>query len=162
MPEIWIQLEDRVWDVSPFRFDRMTGQSVAAAAVPKVITSPETGVSRTRMMWKPLNQDALILRRYTPNWAAPDDRKVNPWDLNELDPTDNGTMGTIPGPVIECQLGETITVHFRNKDSRAGKPVEARTHSLHPHGFVFDPRYDGAFPLSPPDPSQPVGPEAAL
>lgn len=162
MPEIWIQLENRAWDVSPSRFDRMTGQSVAAAAVPKVITSPETGVSRTVMMWKPLNQDALILRRYTPNWAAPDDRKVNPWDLNEHDPTDNGTMGTIPGAVIECQLGESVTVHFRNKDFRAGKAIEARTHSLHPHGFVFEQRYDGAFPLSPPDPTQPVAGEAAL
>ncbi|MFM0124584.1 MULTISPECIES: multicopper oxidase domain-containing protein [Paraburkholderia] len=162
MPDIWIQLENRAWDVSPFGIDRMTGQNVAAAAVARVITSPETGVSHTRMMWKPLIQDALILRRYTENWAAPADRKVNPWDLNEIDPTDNGTMGTIPGPVIECALGETMTVHFRNKDSRSDKAVQARTHSLHPHGFVFDPRYDGAYPLSPPDPSQPVGSEAAL
>jgi FtsP/CotA-like multicopper oxidase with cupredoxin domain len=71
-------------------------------------------------------------------------------------------MGTVPGPVIECEVGESMTVHFRNKDSRSGKPIEARTHSLHPHGFVFDPRYDGAYPLSPPDPTQPVGAEAAL
>jgi plastocyanin len=162
MPDIWIQLENREWDVSPFGIDRMTGKKVATAPVPKVITSPETGVSRTRNMWKPLGQEALILRRYTPNWAAPDDRKINPWDVNERDPTDNGTMGTIPGPVIECTLGDTMTVHFRNKDFRPGKAVHARTHSLHPHGFVFDPRYDGAFPLSPPDPTQPVGAEAIL
>ena len=162
MPDIWIQIENRAWDVSPHRIDRMTGQAVAAASVAKTITSPETGVTHTRQMWKPLAQDALILRRYTPNWAAPDDRKINPWDLNELDPTDNGTMGTIPGPVIECQLGDTVTVHFRNKDARAGKALEARTHSLHPHGFVFDPRYDGAYPLTPPDPGQAVGAEAAL
>jgi len=162
MPDIWIQLENRSWDVASFNIDRMTGQSVAASPTPKVITSPETGVTRTRNMWKPLSEDALILRRYTPNWAAPDDRKINPWDLNELDPTDNGTMGTIPGPVIECNLGETVTIHFRNKDARVGKAVEARTHSLHTHGFVFDPKFDGAFPLSPPDPAQPVGAEAAL
>jgi len=37
--------------------------------------------------------------------AAPTIRKVNPWDLNETDPTDNGTMGTIPGPVIELNVG---------------------------------------------------------
>jgi hypothetical protein len=53
-------------------------------------------------MYKPLPDDALILRRYTADWAAPDDRKVNPWDINERNPTDTGTMGTIPGPVIEC------------------------------------------------------------
>ncbi len=162
MPDIWIQLENRAWDVCPFNIDRMTGQNVSASPTPTAITSPETGVTRTRNMWKPLGEDALILRRYTPNWAAPDDRKINPWDLNELDPTDNGTMGTIPGPVIECKLGESVTVHFRNKDARVGKPIEARTHSLHPHGFVFEPKFDGAFPLSPPDPGQPVGAEAAL
>lgn len=162
MPDIWIQLENRAWDIAPWRIDRMTGLSVAAAATSKSITSPETGITRSVDMWSPLAEDALILRRYTANWAAPDDRKVNPWDRNEPNPTDSGTMGTIPGPVIECRLGETVTVHFRNKDARSGKSVATRTHSLHPHGFVFDPRYDGAYPLSPPDPTQPVGAEAAL
>src|SRR5947207_7834705 len=162
MPDIWIQLENHAWDVCPWRIDRMTGQSVAAASVPRQLTSPETGTSRTRSMWKPMPDEALILRRYTPNWAAPDDRKVNPWDLNEPDPTDAGTMGTIPGPVIECNVGDSVLVHFRNMDSRAGKNVKARAHSLHPHGFVFKPTSDGAYPLSPADPSQPVGGEAAL
>jgi len=174
--------------------------------------------------------DALILRRYTANWAAPDDRKVNPWDINELDPTDNGTMGTIPGPVIECSVGDTVNVHFRNMDMRTQSifkvkqavaqrgmnvqmaaggtmsgmantppppaqavrvqstltrlqlelarlglddigilpfpifqplPVLQRTHSLHTHGFVFAPTSDGAYPLTPPDPTQAVGAEAA-
>jgi hypothetical protein len=71
-------------------------------------------------------KDALILRRYKPPtqpdesdaWTVPDDRKVNAWDLNELDPTDNGTMGTIPGPVIECNVGDSVVVHFRNLDMR--------------------------------------------
>jgi FtsP/CotA-like multicopper oxidase with cupredoxin domain len=169
MPDIefWIQLENRAWDVAPHNIDRLTGRTMAqipggGAPVAKTITSPETGVTRTRTMFKPLGEDALILRRYKPNWAAPDDRKVNPWDINELDPTDNGTMGTIPGPVIECKVGDRVIVHFRNKDFRAGKASKARAHSLHPHGFVFDPKYDGAFPLAPPDPTQPVGGEAAL
>jgi FtsP/CotA-like multicopper oxidase with cupredoxin domain/plastocyanin len=175
--EYWIQIENRPWDVSPNNLDRMTGLTVKGVEqhegqpghdpVDVPLTSPETGVTRTRRMYKPLRQggnvtDALILRRYTPNWAAPDDRKVNPWDLNEPDPTDNGTMGTIPGPVIECNVGDRVIVHFRNKDQRAAKPVLDRAHSLHPHGFVFAPTSDGAYPLSPPDPSQPVGGEAAL
>jgi len=33
-------------------------------------------------------------------------------------------------------------------------PIEKRAHSLHPHGFVFAPASDGAYPLSPPDPGQ--------
>jgi plastocyanin len=82
-------------------------------------------------MFKPLTDkdgaiDALILRRYKPPtkknqsdaWTVPDDRKVNPWDLNEPDPTDKGTMGTIPGPVIECNVGDKVIVHFRNLDMR--------------------------------------------
>jgi FtsP/CotA-like multicopper oxidase with cupredoxin domain len=65
---------------------------------------------------------------------------VNPWELNEPDPTDNGTMGTIPGPVIECNVGDQVIVHFRNKNLRSGSNFKERAHSLHPHGFVFDPR----------------------
>jgi FtsP/CotA-like multicopper oxidase with cupredoxin domain len=148
---------------------------------------------------------ALILRRYRPPqqsdesdaWTVPDDRKVNPWDLNEPDPTDEGTMGTIPGPTLECNVGDRVVVHFRNLDLRtvadvraasAGShgalafagptipatgfpdtvltspdplPVTERTHSLHPHGIVFDRKHDGAYPLSPPDDDQPVGNEEA-
>src|ERR687897_2396235 len=110
--DIWIQLENHAWDLVTSHRDRMTGHHFPH--VPMTLTSPVTGVSRTLNMHKPLGEDALILRRYTANWAAPDDRKVNPWDLNELDPTDNGTMGTIPGPVIECEVGDSVTVHFRN------------------------------------------------
>jgi plastocyanin len=40
--------------------------------------------------------------------------------------------------------------------------VEMRTHSLHPHGFAFLAAHDGAYPLSPPDKSQPVGSEQPL
>ncbi len=167
----WIQIENHAWDVcpNPKNVNRMTGQTQEQipgdAPVSMPLASPETGVTRTVTMFRPLAEDALILRRYTENWAAPDDRKVNPWDLNEPDPTDIGTMGTIPGATIECNVGDKVIVYFRNKDFRAGKAVKARTHSLHPHGIVFAPAYDGAYPLSPPDPTQPIpafpDPEAA-
>jgi plastocyanin/FtsP/CotA-like multicopper oxidase with cupredoxin domain len=162
MPDIhfWIQIENHAWDVSPRGIDRMTNNHFPPT--PKTLTSPVTGVTRTRNMFNPLPEDALILRRYTENWAAPDDRKVNPWDLNEIDPSDNGTMGTIPGPIIECNVGDRVFVHFRNQDTRANKDVKARTHSLHPHGFVFASTSDGAYPLSPPDQTQPVAAEAPL
>jgi FtsP/CotA-like multicopper oxidase with cupredoxin domain len=162
--EYWIQIENHAWDTVPHRFDRMTGDDYLVGSKLVNLTSPVTLATRSNVrMYKPLMDganvgEALILRRYTKDWAAPDDRKVNPWDLNEPDPTDAGTMGTIPGPVIECNAGtgDTVLVHFRNMDSRAGKDIKARTHSLHPHGFVFKPTSDGAYPLSPPDPSQPV------
>src|SRR5215208_1026884 len=139
--EYWIQIENHAWDAAPNNIDRMTGQDMQTIPggqppATKTLTSPETGVVRNRTMYKPLDEDALILRRYTANWAAPDDRKVNPWDLNERDPTDKGTMGTIPGPVIECNVGDTVIVHFRNRDMRTNpdgtlKHIHERAHSLH-------------------------------
>jgi len=152
--EYWIQLENRPWDCCPHGIDRMTGTHF-----------PSIGILNGHNFYKPLGavspgkpfgEDALIFRRYTPNWAAPDDRKVNPWDLNEPDPTNTGTKGTIPGPVIEANVGDDIVVHFRNMDSRSGFDVLARTHSMHPHGVVFQNTSDGAYPLSPPDPTQPI------
>lgn len=171
--EYWIQLENHPWDLcpNPNNIDRMTGKPPKGSAPTSVtLTSPVTGATVTRTMNLPISENgelhgALILRRYTKDWAAPDDRKVNPWDVNEPDPTDSGTMGTIPGPVIECNVGDLVIVNFRNLDLRKSAgvllPIEKRTHSLHPHGFVFDRFSDGAYPLSPPDPSQPVGSESA-
>ncbi|MCF6250794.1 MAG: multicopper oxidase domain-containing protein [Methylococcaceae bacterium] len=47
-------------------------------------------------------------------------------------------------------------------DTRDNKHELERTHSLHPHGIVFAPEHDGAYPLSPEDRNQPVDGEAAL
>jgi plastocyanin len=164
--EFWIQIENNPWDTSPNNINRITGESIESLnlrpPVLKTLTSPVTLITRKVTMYNPLNEDALILRRYTKNWEHPDDRKVNPWDINEKNPSDNGTMGTIPGAVIECNVGDTVVVHFRNMDKRSNHDTKSRTHSLHPHGFVFNSKYDGAYPLSPADPSQPVGPESTL
>jgi plastocyanin len=161
--EFWIQIENHPWDVCPNNIDRMMGTKIhdPGTAPTQLLKSPVTGASRSPKMFKPMGSDALILRAYTANWAAPADKKVNPWDINEPDPTDTGTMGTIPGATIECNLIDSgVIVHFRNMDTRldpngALLPVERRTHSLHPHGFVFDAAYDGAYPLSPPDTKDP-------
>lgn len=140
MPDYWIQIENHAWDVMPSNVDRMTGKTAAHTVSPpsvpvsKTLHSPVTNHSRTRTMCRPLAGDALILRRYTDNCAAPMDHKVNPWDVNERDPGEDGTMGTIPGPAIEANIGESVTVHFRNADTRDGFSDLQRCHSLHPHG----------------------------
>jgi plastocyanin len=187
MPEYWIQIENRPWDICPHNIDRMTGQTIEQveqnhpAPVTVTLTSINGGASRNVKMYKPIRDgsgniiDALILRRYkapvkadkSDAWTVPDDRKINPWDLNEPNPTETGTMGTVPGATLEASVGDSIIVHFRNRDHRlttTGKPmaIEHRCHSLHPHGVVFAPASDGAYPLSPADPNEPLGTEAAL
>ena len=163
----WIQLENRYWDMTPNDggINRMTGERVDAAPKELVWLSLNAAgklVERSKHtveMHRPV--EALILRRYAPPrrhdgvdaWTKPDDRKVNAWDLNEKNPTE--TMGTIPGPTIECNVGDKVVVHFRNMDfrERNGQFLNLlkRTHSLHPHGITFPPVYDGAYPLSPLD-----------
>jgi FtsP/CotA-like multicopper oxidase with cupredoxin domain len=62
---------------------------------------------------------AYAYRAYSPDFAAP------------LGPA------TIPGPLIEANVGETITVHFRNKMKT---PV-----TIHPHGVMYSADMDGAY-----------------
>jgi plastocyanin len=128
MPDIWIQLENRPWDICPHNIDRMTGQTIqavegAGSPAPASVTlkSINGGADRNVRMYKPIRSgagdivDALIFRRYKPPekadgsdaWTVPDDRKVNPWDINELDPSETGTP---VGPV----LPGTAVVNLKN------------------------------------------------
>jgi len=179
----WIQIENRRWDASPSNIDRMTGQVMSVPDITGYVPTdevlntyvPGSSPRGPVKMFNPIRSsgkavDALILRRYKPPalpdnadaWTVPDDRKLNPWDINERDPGENGTRGTIPGPTLELSVGDSLIVHFKNADFRSNWDANGRTHSLHPHGVVFEARFDGAFPLSPPDPAQPVGTEGAL
>lgn len=170
--EYWIQIENRAWDMMPNGVDRMTGsRKQAQSKLLRWVTADPYGHPVDIMdpveveMYAPV--EALLLRRYQPptttdrsdHWTVPDDRRVNPWDLNEPDPS--RSMGTIPGPIIECNVGDDVVVHFRNMDMRTDELGNlilhtTRTHSLHPHGIAFESRYGGGFPMSPRDRSQPV------
>ena len=64
MPEYWLQLENHWWDVSPNNIDRMTGLQIQAIPgnsppVIKTLTSPVTGVTTNRTMYKPLPKRPL-------------------------------------------------------------------------------------------------------
>lgn len=135
--EYWLQIENQAWDVTPRGADRLTGAMLARGA---------SGAFR------PLAEEALVIRRYTANWAQPADQRLNPWDLSEPDPAQS--RGTIPGPVLTAKVADEIVVHFRNMDRRAHASPEQRTHSLHAHGMEYDRAHSGLYPLAPPDPAQ--------
>ncbi|HZQ10000.1 MAG TPA: multicopper oxidase domain-containing protein [Anaerolineae bacterium] len=135
--EYWLQLENHAWDVMPNGVNRFTGETLQRDA---------------NGHFRPLPSEALIFRRYTPNWQAPDDHAINQWDLNEPDPS--RTLGTIPGATIEAKVGDDIVVHFRNMDQRAGLSEQERTHSFHAYGLQHAALYDGAYPLAEADPAQ--------
>jgi hypothetical protein len=129
--EYWVQIEDRIWDTQPWR-----------------TSPPGAGVASTTSS----KRVALVIRRYTEGWNHPADEPVNPWDLLEPDPARTG--GTLPGAVLQAKVGDDLVVHFRNMDMRAAASLSERTHSLHPHGVHRAACYDGAYPLSLPNPAQ--------
>jgi plastocyanin len=172
--EYWIQLENQPWDMSPRGVDRMAQHLTGATSRMLNYSSVDGTITYSIQGFNPIDSEALILRRYKPpkpdgsgKWTIPDDRKVNPWDLNERDPRDRddtgqpilGTSGTIPGATIECNVGQTVVVHFRNMDRRHTDP-HFLVHSLHTHGFVFAQESDGAYPLSKLDLNQEIATNA--
>ena len=85
--DIWIQLEPQPWDVCPkMPVDRATAEGLIPFLSLKLalLRSPVTGKTRTAIVNQLMPGGALILRRYTEGWRAPDDRKVNPWDTRKL------------------------------------------------------------------------------
>ncbi len=135
--EYWLQLENHPWDSCPWGIDRLTGRSF----------NPQPGGA-----FRPVPQEVLVLRRYTPSWGQPVVEPVNPWDLTEPDP--GGSSGTLPGAVLVAKVADEVVVHFRNMDRRAGVTEAERRHSLHPHGAQRTTIYDGTFPLAVADPAQ--------
>ncbi len=47
---------------------------------------------------------------------------------------------SMPGPILEGEVGDTLVVHFRNADTKFNQAV-----TLHPHGVKYTPDYDGAY-----------------
>jgi FtsP/CotA-like multicopper oxidase with cupredoxin domain len=72
---------------------------------------------------------AVGYRAFTPNWGKP---------LPGND--DIGPNTGIPGPIIRCQVGDTIRVHFRNNDTYYKVP-----HSVSVHALAYTPENDGGW-----------------
>jgi FtsP/CotA-like multicopper oxidase with cupredoxin domain len=78
---------------------------------------------RDQMMAKPIKGktkfNAYAYRAYSPGFETP------------LGPA------TVPGPLIDAEVGDTVVVHFRNK---LRSPV-----TVHPHGIFYSNEMDGAY-----------------
>ena len=72
---------------------------------------------------------AVVYRRYTPHFRRP-------WQNSAVSGDNDG----MPGPTIRAEVGDTVTVHFRNRDTHYGLP-----HSMHFHAFRYAPSSDGAY-----------------
>ncbi|MCB0863780.1 MAG: multicopper oxidase domain-containing protein [Solirubrobacterales bacterium] len=89
-----------------------------------IIPANKNGKKRDQMMSQTIKKgkttfEAWAYRQYTANFGQP--------------------MGpaTVPGPLLEAEVGQTLVVHFRNKCS---SPV-----TMHPHGAFYSNEMDGAY-----------------
>ncbi len=111
------------------------GAPAAQTVLAKASTTNEYWIQAEKVKWDivPTGRDQMMgkdvkgkttfkawaYRAYSANFAQP------------LGPA------TVPGPLLEANIGETITVNFRNKMST---PV-----SMHPHGLQYSVDMDGAY-----------------
>jgi FtsP/CotA-like multicopper oxidase with cupredoxin domain len=68
----------------------------------------------------------VVYRRFTRNWRRP--------------LRNTAYQNMIPGPLLRARVGDRILVHFKNLDTRFGRP-----HSMHFHGVHYKPSSDGAY-----------------
>lgn len=72
---------------------------------------------------------AVVYQRFTPGFRKP-------WPNTARLGDNDG----IPGPTIHARVGDTVIVHFRNRDTAHRLP-----HSMHFHAFRYAPSSDGSF-----------------
>ncbi len=65
---------------------------------------------------------ALTYREWTPGFAAPKSK------------------ASMPGPLLEAEVGDVLRVHVRNGLTKLGQPI-----TMHPHGVRYTPDYDGTY-----------------
>lgn len=140
---------DRRIDVERLAADVEVPPKVAAAGAAAAAPGPSllaalSGSARTREYWiaaeecrwniVPTHRDQMMaeqVRRGRTTFTAYAYRQYAPGFASPLGPP------TVPGPLIEAEVGDTVIVHFRN---RLRTPV-----TIHPHGIFYANEMDGAY-----------------
>jgi len=109
--DYWVAAVDVSWNVIPNGRDAIMGMSYPP--------SSDTIFPTT------------VYRLYTRGWRRP---------LPNIPGMSEGDQVGIPGPLLKARVGDTIYVHFANRDR-----VFRRPHSMHFHGVHYAPSSDGAY-----------------
>ncbi|MDP9145212.1 MAG: multicopper oxidase domain-containing protein, partial [Actinomycetota bacterium] len=72
----------------------------------------------------------IVYKKFTRGWRRP---LPNRGDVA-------GDNDGIPGPTIRARVGDTVLIHFKNRDRLFNRP-----HSMHFHGFHYPFSSDGAY-----------------
>ncbi len=88
-----------------------------------VPSRPRRDLWHGRAIPGPTAFDAFVYRRATAGFASP------------------VRSGAMPGPILECEVGDVLKVHVRNSlPEKSGQAI-----TMHPHGVRYNPEYDGVY-----------------
>ena len=112
--EYWIAADEVMWDYAPsFPINLMSGEEFTDDQ--KVFV--EEGIGRIYLK--------SVYQEYTPGFGAPKERGEE----------EKANLGLL-GPIIRAEVGDTITVHFKNNTQFPA--------SIHPHGVFYTKAHEGA------------------
>jgi len=125
--DYWVAAVPVVWNIAPNGHDALAmDMKMPSGSMPGMmgmVMGATLPTSQTVVR-------TVVYRRYSAHWKKP---------LPNADPSSADGL-LIPGPLIQARVGDTILVHFLNRDR-----LYDRVHSMHFHGVHYAPSSDGAY-----------------
>jgi FtsP/CotA-like multicopper oxidase with cupredoxin domain len=121
----------------------MDAETGAARTAAPVSLASARGVSADREYWIRAEKKKwkIVPTEFDEMMGRPVSGKTRfeAWVYREYEPDFAAPLGsaTIPGPLIEANVGESVAVHFQNAVS---SPV-----TIHPHGIFYTEEFDGSY-----------------
>jgi len=121
--------------VQAARDQRLASPTATKPVLAKAGTAREYWIQAEQVKWDivPTGRDQMMGKQIKGK------TKFTAYAYREYSPNFASAKGkaTIPGPLIEADVGDTVTVHFRNE---INTPV-----TIHPHGVQYSADMDGAY-----------------